>query len=95
MKSAAINSRWFALNPDRRMDAAYWLAVCDQLAAAGVDRATATDDQVRVAMAATEAAIHGAEAKAAAVSSLAAQLIREAAEIRRSNIKPSSRPKRA
>lgn len=46
-----IPSHWFKLDPHSRFDAAFWLAVHDLLFIGHFDPQTATDDQVREAIA--------------------------------------------
>jgi len=77
MKTGVIKSGWLKF-AKLRMDAQYWVRVTAQLEQDGVAPETATDEQVKSAIAKVEVALTSAHAGAKTKRALAQKLEREA-----------------
>jgi hypothetical protein len=88
---AVVKASWVALNPIKRLDVSYWLAVIDTLQRQGINSETATLPRVQAAIDTTEDGLWALRAQKTELRKQAMALELQAREI---EVGPNPTPKR-
>jgi hypothetical protein len=89
MKYGSINSSWIRLSESKRWDARYWLKVLETCESMGIDQATATPEQKKAAITATDQGIVDTVNKAALLRTDAKKLQVQANDLETGLPKPT------